>query len=93
MANGNSLKCQGRFEHVQVVLQGILFTITLYSLPLTRLDLVLRIEWLEKLGSVMCNWQKMTMEFQWENKGRMLQGLDGEAIQSASLKTISKEVR
>lgn len=93
VANGNRLKCQGRFEHVRVVLQGILFTLTLYSLPLTGLDLVLRIEWLEKLGLVICNWQKMTMEFQWENKGRMLQGSNAEAIQSASLKTISKEVR
>ena len=72
---------------------GLLFTLTIYSLPLTGLDLVLGIEWLEKLEPVICNWQKMTMDFQWKNKGRMLQGSDCQAIQSASLKTISNEVR
>ena len=34
VANGDPLKCQGRFENVSVVLQGIPFTLTLYSLPL-----------------------------------------------------------
>lgn len=34
VANGALLKCQGRFENVQVLLQGSLFTLTLYLLPL-----------------------------------------------------------
>lgn len=34
VANGASLKCQGRFENVHVLLQGIPFFFTLYSLPL-----------------------------------------------------------
>ena len=44
VANGNPLKCQERFEHVLVILQGIPFSLTLYSLPLTELDLVLGIQ-------------------------------------------------
>lgn len=64
---------------------------TLYSLPLTGLDLVLGVQWLEKLGPVMCNWQKMTMEFMWGNQARTLQGANDQVIQSASLKAISKE--
>ena len=43
VANGSSLKCQERFEHVRVILQGIPFSLTLYSLPLTELDLILRV--------------------------------------------------
>ncbi|KAL5779345.1 hypothetical protein ACOSQ2_010082 [Xanthoceras sorbifolium] len=39
IANGKPLTCHGRFENVQVLLQGIPFTLTLYSLPLTGLDL------------------------------------------------------
>ncbi|KAJ0090873.1 hypothetical protein Patl1_13026 [Pistacia atlantica] len=50
VANGSSLKCQGRFEHVWVILQGIPFTLTLYSLTLAGLDLVLGVQWLEQLG-------------------------------------------
>jgi hypothetical protein len=52
VANGKKLKCQGRFEEVGVDLQGTHFSLTLYSFPLTGLDLVLGIQWLEMLGSV-----------------------------------------
>lgn len=83
VANENPLKCQGRFEHVQVVLQGIPFSFTLYSLPLTGLDLALGVQWLEQLGTMVCNWKKMTMEFQWKNKAQKLQGPDTSPIQSA----------
>ena len=93
VADGNRLQCQGRFEKVRVILQGIPFSLTLYSLPLTGLDFVLGIEWLEMLGSVVCNWKKMTMEFQWENQTCRLQGVDDQPIQATSLKMVSKEVR
>ena len=52
VADGNRLQCQGRFERVQIILQGILFSLKLYSLPLIGLDFVLGIHWLEMLGSV-----------------------------------------
>ncbi|KAJ0014799.1 hypothetical protein Pint_21057 [Pistacia integerrima] len=63
VANGERLICEGRFEKVQVNLQGITFSLTLYSLPLTRLDMVLDIQWLEMLGSMVCNWKQLTMNF------------------------------
>ena len=34
-----------------------------YLQPLTGLDLLLGVQWLEQLGPVVCNWQMMTMEF------------------------------
>nr|TKS00092.1 hypothetical protein D5086_0000187020 [Populus alba] len=57
VANGARLQCQGKFEKVQVLLQEIPFSLTLYSLPLADLDIVLGVQWLEMLGSVICNWQ------------------------------------
>ena len=41
MANGEPLKCQERFENVHIALQGIMFVLTLYALPLFGLDLIL----------------------------------------------------
>jgi len=70
VVNGESLKCQGRFEEVPVDLQGIVFSLTLYSLPLIGLNVVLGIQWLELLGSVICDWKRLTMEFLWENQPR-----------------------
>jgi hypothetical protein len=85
VANGEKLKCQGRFEEVGVDLQGTYFSLTLYSLPLTGLDLVLGIQWLEMLGSVVCNWKQLTMAFQWKNQLRQLRGMGDEGIQIASI--------
>lgn len=76
VANGNPMRCHGRFENVSVNIQGILFHLTLFALPLTDLDLVLGVQWLEALGAVMCDWSRMTMEFQWDGRLRQLQGLD-----------------
>ena len=58
VANGQPLKCQGRFDNVHILLQGIPFTINFYSLPLTGLDLILGVQWLEQLRSVVCDWKK-----------------------------------
>ena len=89
VANEARLQCQGKFEKVQVLLQGIPFTLTLYSLPLAGLDIVLGVQWLEMLEFVICNWRTLTMNFYWENLVRQLQGFcDHQAI---SLKEISKE--
>jgi len=60
--NGNPLKCQGRFENIQVLLQGIPFFLTLYALPLCGLDLVLGVQWLEQLGTMAYDCKKMTMD-------------------------------
>ncbi|KAL6332966.1 hypothetical protein AAG906_019980 [Vitis piasezkii] len=92
VANGERLLCQGRFEKVPIDLQGIPFSLTCYSLPLAGLDMVLGIQWLEMLGSVVCNWQYLTMDFNWENQARRLQGIQG-PIQATSLETIAKEHR
>ncbi|XP_020241395.1 uncharacterized protein LOC109819859 [Asparagus officinalis] len=93
VANGEPLKCQGRFENVPIMLQGIPFVLTLYALPLIGLDLVLGVHWLEQLGTVACNWKKLTMEFQWDNKNQKLEGIDTHSIQPATMKAITKEAR
>ena len=93
VANSQPLKCQGRFDNIHILLQGIPFSITFYSLPLNGLDLVLGVQWLEQLGSVVCDWKQMTMEFQWANKPRLLQGSRAQNLQQASLEAIAKDMR
>lgn len=44
VANRERLNCQGRFDKVRVELQGVEFYLTLFSLPLSGLDLVLGIQ-------------------------------------------------
>ncbi|KAL4278328.1 hypothetical protein GQ457_03G010840 [Hibiscus cannabinus] len=93
VANGEPLQCQGRFENVPVDIQGIPFILTLYALPLRGLDLVLGVHWLEQLGTVVCNWKQLTMEFQWNNKTKKLQGMDTTITHPTTMKVIAKEAR
>jgi hypothetical protein len=67
VANREGLTCQGRYNKVRVELQGTEFYLTLFSLPLRGIDLVLRVQWLEMLGSLVCNWKQLTMDFIWKN--------------------------
>ncbi|XP_061960644.1 uncharacterized protein LOC133681574 [Populus nigra] len=92
VANEKNLKCQEKFNEVQVDPQGSIFSLTLYSPPLTGLDLVLGIQWLELLGSMVYNWKQLTMDFFWANKARRLEGIDDHEIQAATFKEISKEI-
>ncbi|KAH9696914.1 hypothetical protein KPL71_023390 [Citrus sinensis] len=93
VANGAKLTCQGMFEKVQILIQNIPFSLTVYSLPITGLDMVLGIQWLETLGSVVCNWKDLTMEFEWEDKKQRLQGINPHVVQSASVTEVAKEIK
>nr|GEW65100.1 hypothetical protein [Tanacetum cinerariifolium] len=75
VANGLPLSCQGRFENVEDLSQGIPFSLSLYSLPLIGLDMVLGVQWLEQLGEIVYDWKEMTMEFSWENQCRRSIGI------------------
>ena len=57
------------------------------------LDLVLGVHWLEQLGTVACNWKKLTMEFQWDSKNKKLRGIDTHSIQPTTMKALTKEAR
>lgn len=67
VANGGTLKCQGRYSHIPLSIQGIPFSFTLYTLPSSGLNIVLGIQWLETLGTVTCNWKDRSMEFIWKD--------------------------
>ena len=55
VVNSEKLTCQGKFEKVQIVIQNVPILLTVYLLPITSLDMVLGIQWLELLGTVVCN--------------------------------------
>ncbi|KAJ0010300.1 hypothetical protein Pint_33819 [Pistacia integerrima] len=70
-----------------------------FALPMEKisdakdgLDVVLGIQWLELLGSVVCDWKQLTMEFLWENQTKKLIDIDGQDIRAASLKELTKEM-
>ena len=43
VANSEKVECQGKHEKVRVLIQQVPFEFTLYSLPITGLDIILDI--------------------------------------------------
>lgn len=50
------------------------FTISCYIFPLSSVDLILGVSWLETLGDVKANWKNSTMEFVIEGRRICVQG-------------------
>ena len=85
VAHGERLSCKGKYEKLTVNLQGNEFHLDFFSVPLNGLDMVLGIQWLETLGSVVCDWKKRTMDFIWEQQPKKLQGIKIPPIQDTTL--------
>lgn len=56
VANEERLVCREKYVGVRLSIQGLEFAATLFSPPLNRLDIVLGIQWPEKLGPAIRDW-------------------------------------
>jgi hypothetical protein len=56
-------------------LQGHTFVVDLYILPLAGCDMVLGIQWLRNLGPILWDFLTLTMQFVYEEKTCLLEGL------------------
>ena len=58
----------GICTEVLLSLQGIEICDRFFALELGSLDVILGIQWLEKLGTVAINWKTQTMKLQWNGE-------------------------
>ncbi|KAA8534676.1 hypothetical protein F0562_032193 [Nyssa sinensis] len=93
VANGDRLACKEKYDHIDINIQGFIFSTTLYSLPLTRIDVVLGVQWLEQLRPVLCDWKRLTMEFSVRDCGYILKGQPASSSQTVSLHMLERVVR
>ncbi|GJT05145.1 retrotransposon-related protein [Tanacetum coccineum] len=59
---------------VSLEIQGLRIDVDLYVLPIKGLDIVLGIQWLQKLGKVTHDYSQQTMEFMLAGRGYTLRG-------------------
>ncbi|KAL8091541.1 hypothetical protein AgCh_033970 [Apium graveolens] len=74
IGNGDFLVCQHFCPQVSLTLQGTIFLVDLFVLPIEGPDIVLGIQWLQKLGRVSHDYAALTMEFTWQDKKVSLRG-------------------
>jgi hypothetical protein len=93
VANGERLACKERYDNVSIQMQDFNFSTTLFSLPLHGLDVVLGIQWLEKIGPVVCNWNNMTMEFKINNRSFTLTTYSTIPTREVNMQVLERELQ
>nr|GEW34557.1 hypothetical protein [Tanacetum cinerariifolium] len=85
IGSGETRLCENMCTQVAIDIQGLHMEVDLYVLPMKGPDLVLGIQWLQKLGKVTHNYSKHTMEFTWSDKGYLLRGEEALRMKHISL--------
>ncbi|CAL9231913.1 unnamed protein product [Arabidopsis halleri] len=93
VADGHPLRCHGAYRKVAMRLAGEIFVVDFYGLPLSGLDVVLGVSWLERLGPIVCDWKAQSMKFQWAEKQIEVNGLRRGPISKVMSREIEKEAR
>lgn len=65
IGNGNFLVCKYFCPQVALTMQGTIFTVDFFVLPIKGPDVVLRIQWLQLLGCVSHDYSALSMDFCW----------------------------
>ena len=84
VGNGEELSCKYVCKQVPLHLETHKFLVDLFVLPLSGAELVLGVQWLTTLGSVLTDYEKLTMKFIKDGEMVQLEGQTREAPQEAS---------
>ncbi|KAH9703698.1 hypothetical protein KPL70_011188 [Citrus sinensis] len=87
IGNGDFLVCQLYCPQVALTMQDYAFTLDLFVLPIEGSDVILGIQWLQRLERVSHDYAAMTMNFYWDGK---LVSLCGDVTNSPSLITFNQ---
>lgn len=68
VASGEWLSCMKMYRDVPIRVQGFVISADLFELTLGGIDVVLGVQWLERLGRVVTDYRRGIMEFQWGDK-------------------------
>ena len=83
----------GIYAKLRLTLQGIEICDRFFALELGSLDIILGVQWLEKLGTVTVKWKNQIMRFLWEGQPVTLMGDASLQCSKIPLKTMVKTLR
>ena len=75
VADGGTMNCLGKFHNINIVMGEYVLNSPMIDLPMGGVDVFLGVQWLESLGIVDFNIQKLFMKFSWEGKEYELNGI------------------
>nr|GEU56488.1 hypothetical protein [Tanacetum cinerariifolium] len=85
IGSGETLLCESICSWATLNMKGLTMEVDLYVLPVKGLDVVLGIQWLQKLGKVTHDYSQQTMEFSLANTTYSLKGDESLRMKQTSL--------
>jgi hypothetical protein len=77
VANGERLESYGVCKNTLVDIQGVIFKIDCYTLPLEGFDVILGVHWLKSLGPIIWDFAALSVAFLRQGRSVRLQGCGG----------------
>lgn len=74
VADGIVVNSEGKITQVFFSIQGLQFEFEAYVISLASCDMILRASWLQTLGIIQWDFQKLTMSFSLNNQNIALKG-------------------
>ena len=68
IANGGTINCSGKCHNINLDTGEYVLNSPMISIPMGGVDVVLGVQWLQSLGTMAFNFQKLFMKFSWEGK-------------------------
>lgn len=93
LGNGEEIVGNGVCRGLRLLVRGLMIEDDFLSRPLGNTDIILGIQWLEKLGPVTTNWKTQHMQFVWDEEVVVLMGDASLWRAKVSLKSMMKEIR
>ena len=93
LGTGEAVQGRGECKGIAVEIQGIMVVEDFLPLPLGNSDLILGIQWLEKLGTMTTNWKTQTLKFKMGDDTVTLKGDPSLGRSKVSLKAMLKTLR
>ena len=75
IADGGTINCSGKFHNINLAMGEYVLNSPMISIPMGGVDVVLGVQWLQSLGTMAFNFQKLFMKFSWEGKEYELNGI------------------
>lgn len=88
VADGSRIEISGRISKFKWYFQNHLFQDDMMVIPLGCHDMVLGVQWLQKLGPITWDFHELEMKFKWENKKITLHGIKQGSVREVKAKRI-----
>ena len=63
VANGGTINCSGKFHNIKLTIGEYVLNSLIISIPMGGASVVLRVQWLQSLGTIAFNFQEIFLNF------------------------------